>query len=93
MTSTLQDKLKQYGFPEPDGIELEDSWSGHRVATYKLTNAVSYLIYQESRDFSLTSHCKTRSGSIVVTCLAAIKTDSDWQAVANFIKFLKAQND
>lgn len=82
--TNLQDKLKQHGFPEPDEINL--------LAKYYCEKCILSICHDSESSFVYITRPDTLHNHLGAT-LCHLKTDSDWQAVANFIKFLKAQND
>lgn len=83
MTSTLQDKLTQYGFPEPDHANMTGDWFSWRCKTTLGSTDISVQRYNNIDRCIFSVHEFDDSRRIT--------TDSDWIAVASFIKFLKGQ--
>ena len=80
----LAAKLREYGFPEPDLIIDK----GRSLSWDLEHDGFIEVIERDDDQYAL---CIAMNTLAIVTKL--IKTDSDWRAVANFIKFLIGESD
>ena len=90
----LQDKLRQFGFPEPDSIRNRTGgYFSEQTACYDLSHGSFEIVFEpKPNSYELYLYADAEvygESSSELAEYKQLKTDADWQAVAGFLRFLK----
>lgn len=87
----LEEKLKQYGFPEPDSISSSDCFN---IAHWHIKDGSLSLTAFDDREcfeFTIQYQSLVLSDSVSDEGANTFFHEADFKSVANFIRFLKGE--